>query len=219
MLRLYLSPILPLAMLAACGPAPEPERTATPSPAPLATPVADAATPPPPHFGAPPERRAPGFIAETLIRQEWAKSDNRAKCAPVALTDDGGANGVPRRANFSGGWGVAFDTPGVRSAYGVAGPGLIPIDFDPPYRQTRRLMQQWPEFKELSALQAPSFAGYGLNGAEPYRADNPDGKGDHSAAYVRVHGQTCTYNVWSRISRAHLETLLDGLRLMPLDEN
>ncbi|MFL9839527.1 hypothetical protein ABS767_01010 [Sphingomonas sp. ST-64] len=218
MSRLSLIPILPLAMLAACDPAPEP--SATPSPAPVATPIADgAATPPPPHVGDPPPGAAPDFVAADLVRQEWAKADNRAQCAPVAFTSDGGADGTPRRANFSGGWAVAFDIPGTRSAYGVAGPGVIPIDDQPPYRQTRRLMQQWPEFRELSALQAPSFAGYGLNGAEPYRADNPGGEGDHSVAYVRIHGQTCTYNVWSRISRAHLETLLDGLRLIPLDEN
>jgi hypothetical protein len=35
-----------------------------------------------------------------------------------------------------------------------------------------------------------------------------------SVAYVRVGGQDCTYNVWSRISRAHLEALLDNLRLL-----
>ena len=28
-------------------------------------------------------------------------------------------------ADFSGGWGVAYDTPEIRSAYGVAGPGVL----------------------------------------------------------------------------------------------
>ena len=43
--------------------------------------------------------------------------------------------------------------------------------------------------------------------------DNAQGEGLESLAYMRVAGQGCTYNVWSRISRAHLETLLDNLRL------
>ncbi|MBX3595582.1 hypothetical protein [Sphingomonas sp.] len=211
---LYLTSALPLALLAACGGATSPAPSASGSPAPITTPVA-AATPPPPHAGDPSATAAPTFIAADLVRRQWARADNRRQCAPIAFTDDGGAKGVPRRADFAGGWAVAFDLPGVRSAYGVAGPGLIPIDDQPPYRQTRRLMRQWPAFRELDALQAPSFAGYGLVGAKPYRADNPGGEGDHSLAYVRIHGQTCTYNVWSRISRAHLEVLLDGLRLLP----
>jgi hypothetical protein len=220
MSKLNPMPMLPLALLAACDPAPDPAPSASVSPAPVATPVADAAaTPPPPHVGDPPMRPSPGPVAADLIRQEWAGAENRDRCAPIAFTDDGGAGGTPRRATFSGGWAVAFDTPETRSAYGLAGPGLIPIDDQPPYRQTRRLMQQWPEYRELGALKPPSFAGYGLVGAKPYRDDNPGGEGEHSLAYVRIHGQTCTYNVWSRISRAHLETLLDGLRLIATAEN
>ena len=219
MSRLPLIPILPVAMLAACGPAPAPEPSATPSPAPLAPPVADAATPPPPPHAGDPPKGTQEFIAAELIRQEWAKADNRAKCAAVTFTDDGGIGGIPRRAQFGGGWGVAFDTPKVRSAYGIAGPGLLEIDEQSPYQQTRRLMEQWPYFRELQATDRQSFAGYGRVGAEPYHASNLEGTGQHSLAYVRIYPETCTYNVWSRISRAHLETLLDGLRLMPLDEN
>ena len=55
---------------------------------------------------------------------------------------------------------------------------------------------------------------FGLSGAQAYPADNPQGHGPQSVAYVRVGGQQCTYNVWSRISRTHLETLLDNLRLL-----
>lgn len=212
--------LVPLACLAACNQAPAPDPSASASPMPVATPIADdAATPPPPHVGDPPPRLSQSPLAADLIRTEWARAENRDRCAPIALTDDGGAGGTPRRANFAGGWAVAFDVPGMRSAYGVAGPGLIPIDDQPPYRQTRRLMQQWPEYRELRALKPPSFAGYGLVGAQPYRDDNPGGEGEHSLAYVRIHGQTCTYNVWSRISRAHLETLLDGLRPIATAEN
>ena len=41
---------------------------------------------------------------------------------------------------------------------------------------------------------------------------NPDGRGLNSGAYVRVGGERCTYNLWSRLGRAHLEVLLDSLR-------
>ena len=47
---------------------------------------------------------------------------------------------------------------------------------------------------------------------QPYPADNPDGRGLNSVAYVRVGGERCTYNLWSRLGRAHLEVLLDSLR-------
>lgn len=212
---LFLSPAV---LLAACGPQPanepQPSASAVPAAAPVAVPAPpvapSAATPSPP---------APRHIAAGLIRRQWARAENRVSCAPVAFTDDGGAGGVPRRATFSGGWAVAFDLPGTRSAYGVAGPGLIAADRGPPYRQTRRLTRQWPYFMELDQLERPSFAGYGLEGAARYRADNPAGEGENSLAYVRIHRQACTYNVWSRLGRAHLERLLRGLELLPPSQN
>src|SRR5690606_19696020 len=74
----------------------------------------------------------PPFVAAELVRQQWAKAENKARCAPVAFTDTGNAGGTARAATFSGGWAVAFDLPGTRSAYGVAGPGLIADDDGPP---------------------------------------------------------------------------------------
>lgn len=198
--------LVPIIALAACNsqpaqPGPAETGNATTG-APAVTPVA--ATPSP----------APSFIAADLVRREWAKAENRDRCAPIAFTNDGGAQGTARPANFSGGWAVAFDVAGTRSAYGVAGPGTIAADGGPPYEQTRKLMRQWPYFMELEQLERPSFAGYGLEGAKPYRDGNPSGTGENSLAYVRIHRQACTYNVWSRLGRAHLETLLRGLRLL-----
>lgn len=194
------------AVLAACGPQPSAEPQ--PSPAVSASPATRSAELPP--------SAALRYIAARLIRQQWAKAENRASCAPVAFTDDGGAGGTPRPATFSGGWAVAFDVPGTRSAYGVAGPGLLAADRGPPYAQTRRLTRQWPYFMELDQFERPSFAGYGLEGAQRYRAGNPAGRGENSLAYVRVHRQNCTYNVWSRLGRAHLKLLLRGLQLLPV---
>ncbi|WP_176597027.1 MULTISPECIES: hypothetical protein [Sphingobium] len=163
----------------------------------------------------------PAFAAETATligerraRAEWAKAENRRSCAPLALARPGDPEGTPRAASFGGGWGVAFDLPGLRSAYGFAGTGLLPQDRADARIQRRRLTDQWPYMRELPRLPAPSFAGYGQEGAEPYPAANAGGKGLHSLAYVRIGGQRCTYNVWSRISRAHLEWLLDNLRLL-----
>ena len=161
----------------------------------------------------------PELVGADVARAQWARSDDgksgkTPRCAPLALASGAGADGVPRAADFSGGWGVAFDLPNLRSAYGFAGPGVLPDDETPPEAQRTRLARQWPYMQELDQLPAPSFAGYGLSGAEPYPEDNPEGHGLQSIAYVHVGGQTCTYNVWSRISRAHLQALLGNLRLL-----
>lgn len=205
-MRLFI--LASFAVLAACNPQPS-----QPKPEPRATAAVplDPVTEVTPAPGA---SAAPRFIAADLVRQQWAKAENRERCAAVAFTDVGGGTGTARPANFSGGWAVAFDQPGLRSAYGVAGPGLLKTD-GPPYAQARELARQWPYFMELGHLERPSFAGYGVEGAQRYPAGNADGAGLNSLAYVRIHRQHCTYNVWSRLGRAHLEVLLGGLRLLP----
>jgi hypothetical protein len=154
------------------------------------------------------------LIGEKIARDQWAGADNKRACAPLALAADGGKGGVARPARFSGGWAVAFDLPEIRSAYGLAGPALLALDDAPAVGQRHRLERQWPYFTALPHLPEPSFAGYGLAGANPYPDDYPSGVGMESIAYVRLAGQTCTYNVWSRLGRAHLETLLANLRLL-----
>ncbi|ODP39642.1 hypothetical protein [Sphingomonas turrisvirgatae] len=209
-MRHYL--LTPALLLAACGspdPAPQPSATPTLS-SEVATPTSTVAATP-----APAASSSTRFVAADLVRQQWGKAENRETCAPVAFTDVGGADGTPRAATFSGGWAVAFDLPDRRSAYGVAGPGLVQADRGPPYAKSRELAEQWPYRMELDQLERPSFAGYGLEGAKPYHAANSTGQGENSLAYVRIHRQQCTYNVWSRLGRAHLETLLRGLQLLP----
>ena len=49
-----------------------------------------------------------------------------------------------------------------------------------------------------------STAGYGPEG----------GTGPAQLAYLRIAGQGCLYNVWSRLGRAHLEQLLGALRFV-----
>jgi len=205
-------PVVSVVLLAACNSAPEESNTGTEMPDAPQEPI----TPPPAADIQAPEGTNETPLAVDLTRNEWATAQNKEQCAPLVLTDDGGAEGEPRRANFSGGWGVAFDTDEVHSAYGVAGPGIVGVDAAD--GQEARLRSQWPYFRKLPRLSQPSFAGYGLEGAKPYHPEKPDGVGDNSLAYVHVAGQTCTYNVWSRLGRAHLEVLLDSLRLGPKEQ-
>ena len=127
---------------------------------------------------------------------EWGKAENRATCALIAPSSLGeGAAATPRSAYFGGGWAVSYDMPGqpgVRSAFGVAGTGSAAAD--PSY-------DEWP-FRRRWA--DGSSAGYGPEG----------GSGPNLLAYLRVSGQRCLYNVWSRLGRAHLEHLLDSLRFV-----
>jgi hypothetical protein len=133
----------------------------------------------------------------------------------VFFGSDRDAGGKPRPALFEGGWAVAFDLPGQRNAYGIAGTGLISDDGDSVANKRTKLQTEWPRFRDLPGPGRDSFAGYGLEGATPWPADNPDGVGLDSLAYVHIGGQRCLYNVWSRLGRRHLEHLLDNLRLVP----
>lgn len=195
-------------LLAGCSGGEAPDESDAAATAPAASPsVANekAGTQPPP---------IPPDIGANIARAEWAKANNGADCDPLALAQDGDASGTPRRAEFTGGWAVAFDQPDLRSAYGFAGTD-VPLDSVP---DRAALYRQWPTLIDLgpanSRLPEGSYAGYGLEGAAPLPFDRPGGEGMHNAAYLRVAGQACLYNVWSRISRAHLETLLANLAVI-----
>lgn len=157
------------------------------------------------------------LIGEEIALAEWRKAENRDACAPLALVSDAGGDGTPRRAQFGRGWAVAFDRPELRSAYGLAGTGLLPEDRAPQAERIARLERQWPYFRRFEAgenLPAGSVAGYGLEGARPYADAKPDGRGQNSLAYLRIPGQACQYNIWSRLGRGHLEALLTNLRIV-----
>lgn len=149
---------------------------------------------------------------ETIILSEWRKAENRRACAPLGFTGEASGGGRARPAYFGGGWAVAFDRAGLRSAFGVAGVGLLPGDDAPFERRRTELAQQWPYGRDLPALRRGAFAGYGIEGAKPLLAADGDGDGLNLLAYVRVPGQHCLYNVWSRLGRDHLERLLNALR-------
>jgi hypothetical protein len=133
-------------------------------------------------------RLAAGAVPRVLLA-EWRKAENRAGCAPLWL-DDVGA-GVPIRARyFSGGWGVTVRNP---RRWGVAGAGVIAEASD---------LEKWKFHRDNATGMR---AGYGLEGFD---------MGPDWLAYVHMPGQSCMYNVWSSVGRAHLEQLLDHLRVV-----
>lgn len=162
-----------------------------------------------------PARTGGPLVAQALVLAEWRKAENRRVCAPLAFATDDRVEGRARRANFSGGWAVAFDLPGRHSAYGLAGAGVLPGDEASIGDQREILARQWPYVRALPGLRPQTFAGYGIEGAKPLTTADPQGLGENLLAYVRVPGQRCLYNVWSRLGRRHLELLLDSLRLVP----
>ena len=149
----------------------------------------ESAAPPAPWLQ--PRLRA-GELPEAFF-SEWRRAEIRDSCAPLAPASLGAGEGAtPRAANFSGGWGVAYDLPDLRSAFGIAGTGTTPSE---------PIYSGWPFRLEWSD---GSSAGYGPEG----------GTGPNQLAYLRVQGQECLYNVWSRLGREHLEFLLSQLRFL-----
>lgn len=142
--------------------------------------------------------------AYRITIQQWKKAENRSYCAPIGVSSNAGYDASPRVATFSGGWAIAYDTAALRSAYGIAGSGGRGVQSD-------EKLKTWPFFR---AYEDGSAVGYGLSGAGQYKLNNPDGKGEESLAYLRINGQDCLYNVWSKLGRQHLEKLIGDLRML-----
>lgn len=156
-------------------------------------------------WSAPPLPRT--AVPEVYLEQ-WSRAANRQHCRLMAFSDlgEGNEQATARAANFSGGWAIAYDRPGLpgvnaagRScdecglgAFGIAGTGTTP---DSPYN-----WENWVYWRDGSK------AGYGLEG----------GTGPRRLAYVTVEGQGCLYNVWSFAGEEHLEYLLDQLRFVDI---
>lgn len=174
---------------AACGPAiPDEEPSGDTSPVPPPPPTAPSLAPAPWAAARLAESGVPGVYGS-----EWRKAENRESCAlvaPAALGD--GAGATARAANFSGGWAVAYDQPGLRSAFGIAGSGTTPDS---------TVYDAWPHKVQWAD---GSSVGYGPEG----------GTGPNHVGYLRVAGQQCLYNVWSRLGLAHLEYLIAQLRFV-----
>lgn len=151
------------------------------------------ATPVPEQFAAPWSRDTlDSSQVPAEYARAWRAAENRASCALVAPAGVRVRNARPRIAQFAGGWAVAYDTPEQRSAFGVAGTGTTPdaTTFD-----------DWPHRRRWAD---GSSAGWGPEG----------GTGPNQLAYLRIAGQECLYNVWSRLGEDHLERLLLELRFV-----
>lgn len=137
---------------------------------------------------------SPPLLASSVPQElltAWSRAENRSSCAPLAFDPAVvRADATPRIATFGGGWGIAYDLPDQRSAFGVAGTGV---------RAAEPSYDEWPNRRTWAD---GSTVGYGPEG----------GSGPNQLAYLRVAGQGCLYNVWSRLGQAHLETLLESLR-------
>lgn len=133
-----------------------------------------------------------------VVAQAWSAAENRRSCAPLTFNSvrfSPGPTPRPRIAYFGGGWGVAWDQPGRRSAFGVAGAGVIAREAD---------VLRWPTVIRYSD---GSAVGYGLVGD----------RGPGHLAYLRVRGQRCLYNVWSDLGVAHLRRLVGQIRRVSVE--
>ena len=155
--------------------------------------VSEQPTPQEPVRAAPWQGNAVAASAAPAVYTEvWSKAENRETCALVALTQHGQSGATPRAATFSGGWAVAYDLPNQRSAFGIAGTGVEP---------TADTYDAWPHKRTWAD---GSRVGYGPEAHT----------GPNQLAYLRIAGQRCLYNVWSRLSVEHLESLLEGIRFV-----
>lgn len=178
--------------LAAAGCAPSATPAATPAPAPSPSPLPPSAALAPWAASAIPQAAVP-----PAYRSAFRAAENRARCAllaPARLDTELASAATARVAPFGGGWGVAYDLPGERSAFGVAGTGASAWSGD--------VYDAWPERRTFAD---GSRVGYGPEGG---------GVGPNWLAYLRIPGQDCLYNVWSRRGQAHLEELLAALRFV-----
>lgn len=138
------------------------------------------------------ERRA----VSPVYHRQWLRAPTKNQCAILALASRDPAqlpSARSRKAEFAGGWGVAYDLRRyrgafLRSAYGVANSGT-----------TDGVYGIWPDridYRDGTVIT------YGREGGLP------DGKW---LAYVHLPNG-CFYNVWSNISQAHLLQVINGLR-------
>lgn len=192
--RITLRLLVPLVAGLACRP-PAAAPVPAPAPAPAPAPSPDVPAPAPWANATLPANAVPSIYVTT-----WRDAENRSRCrliAPATLGAGIASSARPRAATFGGGWGIAYDLPEERSAFGVAGTGASAWSGD--------VYDAWPERRTFAD---GSRVGYGPEGG---------GVGPNWLAYVRIPGQECLYNVWSRQGRAHLEELLAQLRFVTVN--
>lgn len=114
---------------------------------------------------------------DAVYSREWAKSETKERCPILALQSNAPAHLTGhqvRRANFSGGWGVAYDLPDWRSAYGVANAGVT---------EPLGPRSMWPDYHRYADGTELS---YGREGGDPE---------GNWLAYLILGDSQCFYNI------------------------
>ena len=138
------------------------------------------------------EKLTRSSVAPVLV-EEWQLAENQLWCSGLFPTGFDFGDATVRRAEFSGGWALAWDLPGLRSAFGIAGTGS-------------------PAWDGIGVRQPNTIAyseqvvGYGGEGF--------DDAAQQRLAEFAIPGQLCGYQVWSNLGDEHLLALVDSLRLV-----
>jgi hypothetical protein len=137
--------------------------------------------------------RAPLDLAgiPSVLIDEWQRAENQLWCSvlfPLTVAPEGA---TMRRAEFGGGWAVAWDLPELRSAFGVAGVGL-------------------PAWDDIGT-RMPMTVRYG-DQVVGYGGEGFDDDAEQRLAEFSIPGQLCAYQVWSKLGDEHLLGLVDSLR-------
>ena len=133
---------------------------------------------------------------DAVYRRQWMKAESKSLCPIIALPKQASSHlkeHSVRRAEYASGWGVAYDLPDMRSAYGVANAGTM---------NTNDGLYNWPY---NITYQDGSMVGYGHEGG------NPSAKW---LAYIVIPQNNCFYNVWSAQGKTHLEQMIADLRMV-----
>lgn len=163
-----------------------------------------------------------------LILQSWAGAENKGHCAPIgSLVPDTGLTPQlvkPSVPSTQVGWAILFMRGPDDIGYSIEGMSRFRLDGNDahgPNEAARRaaMREEFPGFQDLPNLGPGAYAGYMALGEDLHTANNPDGIGMATKAFVRIPGQTCTYSISDRISRVHLETTLSNLRMIDMTPN
>jgi len=138
------------------------------------------------------DRLALGDVSPVLV-EEWRLAENQLWCSGLYPDGFDTQDATIRRAEFSGGWALAWDLPGLRSAFGIAGTGSPSWD---------DIGVRMPATVSYDG----TIVGYGGEGFD-------DGARQRLAEFA-IPGQLCGYQAWSKLGDEQLLELVDSLRLV-----
>ena len=167
-----------------------------------------------------PNRPPSAIKGELIILQSWATAENNQICAPIGSLAGNAelvpAAIIPSRPSTQVGWAILFNHPNGEPGYNIEGAGHYVPDEESESARRVTIQKKWPGFRELPNLAPGAYAGYLALGESLNAPQNPEGIGMATKAFVHIPGQKCTYHVSDRISRIHLEKVLDGLRMIDI---